>query len=167
MTTEIDTPSLSSMTRTNWKMSIEYLITHVEGESESSQLRSEMLNCMQWKFWRITEAITALEETMYNFIKNQPSSSVWCGLISSLNMTNYWSIMMGTITGSWALAYRPSTSVPSNYFIISSVYKLWIKDNDGVCPPIEKSGVCFCLFYILFLVETLLHRARARSSLFT
>ena len=40
-----------------------------------------MLNCMQLKFWRITEAITALGETMYNFIKNQPSSSVWINII--------------------------------------------------------------------------------------
>ena len=36
---------------------------------------------MQWKFWRITEAITALEETMYNFIKNQPSSPDWINII--------------------------------------------------------------------------------------
>ena len=40
-----------------------------------------MLNCMQFKFWRITEAITASEETMYNFIRNQPSSSVWINII--------------------------------------------------------------------------------------
>ena len=40
-----------------------------------------MLDCMQLKFWRITEAITALEETMYNFIKNQPSSPDWINII--------------------------------------------------------------------------------------
>ena len=84
-------------------MSIEYLITHVEGESESSQLRSEMLNCMQWKFWRITEAITALEETMYNFIKNQPSSSDWSNIIFKHDkLLEYYD--GNNNTESWALA---------------------------------------------------------------
>ena len=57
---------------------------------------------------------------MYNFIKNQPSSSVWINIIFEHDK------LLEYYDGNnyWALAYQPSTSVRSNYFIISSVYRL-------------------------------------------
>ena len=93
-------PSLSSMTRTNWKMSIEYLITHVEAESESSDLKCSIVCSSSFE-----ESLRQLPRQRRQCIillrtNRHPRS----GLISSSNMTNYWSIMMGTITGSWVLA---------------------------------------------------------------